>query len=59
MSLHHPVVAIVGATGAVGGELIGCLESRNFPLDGCACSPPAARRGGRCCSAARASPWRS
>jgi aspartate-semialdehyde dehydrogenase len=32
MSLHHPVVAIVGATGAVGGELIGCLESRNFPL---------------------------
>ena len=33
MSLHHPVVAIVGATGAVGGELIGCLESRNFPLE--------------------------
>ncbi len=33
MSLHHPTVAIVGATGAVGGELIGCLERRNFPLE--------------------------
>lgn len=27
-----PVVAIVGATGAVGLELIRCLEDRNFPL---------------------------
>ncbi len=27
-----PVVAIVGATGAVGLELIRCLERRNFPL---------------------------
>jgi aspartate-semialdehyde dehydrogenase len=27
-----PVVAIVGATGAVGVELIGCLEKRAFPL---------------------------
>ena len=27
-----PVVAIVGATGAVGIELIRCLEERNFPL---------------------------
>ena len=27
-----PVVAIVGATGAVGVELIGCLERRNFPV---------------------------
>lgn len=27
-----PVVAIVGATGAVGVELIGCLERRRFPL---------------------------
>ncbi|HYM41478.1 MAG TPA: aspartate-semialdehyde dehydrogenase [Steroidobacteraceae bacterium] len=27
-----PVVAIVGATGAVGGEMIGCLERRRFPL---------------------------
>jgi len=26
-----PVVAIVGATGAVGIELIGCLEARRFP----------------------------
>ena len=33
MSLHHPTVAIVGATGAVGGELIGCLERRAFPLE--------------------------
>jgi len=27
-----PSVAVVGATGAVGAEMIGCLESRNFPL---------------------------
>src|SRR5579862_9386559 len=27
-----PVVAIVGATGAVGVELIRCLEEREFPL---------------------------
>jgi aspartate-semialdehyde dehydrogenase len=27
-----PVVAIVGATGAVGMEMIGCLERRRFPL---------------------------
>jgi aspartate-semialdehyde dehydrogenase len=27
-----PVVAIVGATGAVGVEMIGCLERRSFPL---------------------------
>lgn len=27
-----PVVAIAGATGAVGIELLGCLERRNFPL---------------------------
>src|SRR6184192_4788581 len=27
-----PVVAIVGATGAVGIELIRCLEERTFPL---------------------------
>jgi aspartate-semialdehyde dehydrogenase len=33
MSLHHPTVAIVGATGAVGGELIGCLEGRDFRLE--------------------------
>jgi aspartate-semialdehyde dehydrogenase len=30
--LSHPVVAIVGATGAVGVELIRCLEQRRFPL---------------------------
>jgi aspartate-semialdehyde dehydrogenase len=29
-----PVVAIVGATGAVGVEMIGCLERRAFPLAG-------------------------
>jgi aspartate-semialdehyde dehydrogenase len=28
----NPVVAIVGATGAVGIDLIGCLEQRRFPL---------------------------
>ena len=28
----NPTVAIVGATGAVGSELIACLEQRNFPL---------------------------
>jgi aspartate-semialdehyde dehydrogenase len=33
MSPQHPTVAIVGATGAVGAELIGCLERRNFPLE--------------------------
>ena len=27
-----PVVAIVGATGAVGVEMLGCLERRRFPL---------------------------
>ena len=27
-----PVVAIVGATGAVGIELLGCLERRDFPV---------------------------
>lgn len=32
MSLQHPTVAIVGATGAVGDALIGCLERRDFPL---------------------------
>ncbi len=33
MSLQHPIVAIVGATGAVGAELIASLESRAFPLE--------------------------
>ncbi|AWV22487.1 Aspartate-semialdehyde dehydrogenase [Roseomonas mucosa] len=30
--LRAPVVAIVGATGAVGVELLNCLEARNFPV---------------------------
>jgi aspartate-semialdehyde dehydrogenase len=30
--LAPPVVAVVGATGAVGSELIRCLEEREFPL---------------------------
>jgi aspartate-semialdehyde dehydrogenase len=30
--LSNPVVAVVGATGAVGVELIQCLEHRKFPL---------------------------
>ncbi|MFY0622344.1 MAG: aspartate-semialdehyde dehydrogenase [Pelagimonas sp.] len=29
---QNPVVAIVGATGAVGAVLVECLEARNFPL---------------------------
>lgn len=29
---HPPVVAIVGATGAVGAELLTCLAQRRFPL---------------------------
>ena len=29
---NPPVVAVVGATGAVGIEMIGCLERRRFPL---------------------------
>src|SRR5581483_5378768 len=28
----HPVVAIVGATGAVGVEFLRCLEARKFPI---------------------------
>jgi aspartate-semialdehyde dehydrogenase len=32
MSRSHPTVAVVGATGAVGTELIACLERRRFPL---------------------------
>jgi aspartate-semialdehyde dehydrogenase len=30
--MNHPHVAIVGATGAVGVEMLLCLEQRNFPL---------------------------
>jgi aspartate-semialdehyde dehydrogenase len=32
MKMKSPVVAIVGATGAVGAEFIGCLTKRNFPV---------------------------
>jgi aspartate-semialdehyde dehydrogenase len=32
--MSDPVVAVVGATGAVGIELIRCLEQRRFPLSG-------------------------
>jgi aspartate-semialdehyde dehydrogenase len=32
MSRNHHRVAVVGATGAVGTELIACLGQRNFPL---------------------------
>lgn len=34
MQSANPVVAVVGATGAVGVELLHCLQSRNFPLGG-------------------------
>ena len=30
--MNKPRVAIVGATGAVGVEILSCLETRNFPL---------------------------
>ena len=30
--MNQPHVAIVGATGAVGVEMLLCLEQRNFPL---------------------------
>lgn len=32
ISPRHPAVAIVGATGAVGIEILRCLEQRNFPV---------------------------
>jgi aspartate-semialdehyde dehydrogenase len=32
MSGSQPSVAVVGATGAVGTELIACLGQRDFPL---------------------------
>jgi aspartate-semialdehyde dehydrogenase len=32
MNANSPVVAVVGATGAVGVELVQCLEQRRFPL---------------------------
>ena len=32
MNMTNPRVAIVGATGAVGVEILSCLESRQFPL---------------------------
>ncbi|MFL6550359.1 MAG: aspartate-semialdehyde dehydrogenase [Povalibacter sp.] len=31
-NLKNPVVAVVGATGAVGVEMVRCLEKRRFPL---------------------------
>ena len=34
MSPNPPQVGIVGATGAVGQELIACLEQRQFPISG-------------------------
>ncbi|HEU4616530.1 MAG TPA: aspartate-semialdehyde dehydrogenase [Gammaproteobacteria bacterium] len=30
--MKNPVVAVVGATGAVGVEIVRCLEERNFPV---------------------------
>jgi aspartate-semialdehyde dehydrogenase len=32
--MSKPVIAIVGATGAVGVELLKCLEGRGFPVGG-------------------------
>ncbi len=50
-SLHMPRVAIIGATGAVGIELIRCLEQRDFPLT-------SLRLFGSARSAGRALPFR-
>ena len=47
MSLNHPSVAIIGATGAVGAELLLCLEQRNFPLSRLRLLA-SARSAGRC-----------
>jgi len=47
MSLTHPSVAIAGATGAVGAELLLCLEQRNFPLSRLRLLA-SARSAGRC-----------
>jgi aspartate-semialdehyde dehydrogenase len=44
MSLHHPTVGIVCATGAVGSELT-CLESATSRSNDCACSHPAVAQG--------------
>src|SRR5690348_6581795 len=30
--MKKPVIVIVGATGAVGAEFVGCLTKRNFPV---------------------------
>jgi aspartate-semialdehyde dehydrogenase len=32
-NLQSPVVAVIGATGAVGVEIVQCLEKRGFPLE--------------------------
>jgi aspartate-semialdehyde dehydrogenase len=34
LRLSRPIVAVIGATGAVGGEFLRCLERRRFPLSG-------------------------
>ena len=47
MTQTHPSVAIIGATGAVGAELLLCLEQRNFPLSRLRLLA-SARSAGRC-----------
>lgn len=54
MSLNNPSVAIVGATGAVGTELITCLEQRDFHCMTCGCSRRRAPLGESWRSAAKA-----
>ena len=67
MQSSNPVVAVVGATGAVGVELMRCLEQRRFPLSqlrllasarSAGKTPALPRRGrrGRGADARRASP---
>jgi aspartate-semialdehyde dehydrogenase len=59
MSLHHPTVAIVGATGAVGSELMTCLESRDFPLERLRLFASGRSAGRKLLFRGRASRWRS
>jgi aspartate-semialdehyde dehydrogenase len=47
LKMNQPYLAIVGATGAVGVEMLLCLEQRNFPLGGLRLLA-SARSAGKC-----------
>ena len=59
MEMSNPVVAVVGATGAVGAELMRCLEQRRFPLEQLRLFASPRSAGKRLPSAARRSRSRS